>query len=81
MVTFQLIKVTFRLVYLSIVLKKVGIRMSHLFSNSGQILYRAKVGRPQKAVHAKSCSDFLLFVPKFWCSQKKKEKGLHLFSC
>ena len=28
------------------------------FSNLRQILYRAKIGGPQKVVHAESCSDF-----------------------
>ena len=70
---------TFRLVYLSIVLTKGWNRDVQPFSNLDQILYRAKVGGPQKTVHAESCSDFLLFVPKFRCSLKIK--GLHLFSC
>ena len=31
----------------------------------------SKVVWPQKAVHAESCSDFLIFLLKFRCSQKK----------
>ena len=46
--------------------------MSKPFSKLGQISYRAEVGAPQKAVFAESCSDFLIFVPKFRCSLKKK---------
>ena len=38
------------------------------FEVLGQTSYRAEVGGPQKAVCAKSCSDFLSFVPKFRCS-------------
>ena len=51
--------------------------MSNPFSKLGQILYRAEVGGPQKAVCAESCSDVLSFVPKLSCSLKKKK----LFSC
>ena len=69
---------TFRLVYLPFVLAKDWNSNVQPFSNLGQISYRPKVAGPQKAVHAESCSYFLLFVPKFRCSLKKN--GLHLFS-
>ena len=70
---------TFRLVYISFVLAKGVNRDVQPFFHLGEISYRAKVGGPQKAVHAESCFDFLLFVPKFRCFLKKK-KGLHQFS-
>ena len=40
--------------------------------NLGQILNQAKVAGPQKACHAESRCNFLIFVSKFKCSVKKK---------
>ena len=45
---------TFKLVYLSFLLTKGCNKNVQLFSNLGQILYRAKVGGRQKTVHAES---------------------------
>ena len=60
LVTFQLIKMTFRLVSLSFVLTKGWNKDVQTFSNLGQISFRAKVGGPQKAVHGEFCYDMPL---------------------
>ena len=51
---------TFRLVSLSFVLTKGWNKDVQTFSNLGQILFRAKVGGPQKAVHGEFCYDMPL---------------------
>ena len=48
----------------------------------GQILNQAKVGGPQKACHAESRCNFLIFVSKIRCSLKKRwTKTLSLSFC
>ena len=44
------------------------------YFNLGQILNQAKVAGPQKACHAESRCNFLIFVSKIKCSVKKKKK-------
>ena len=50
------------------------------FSNLGQILCQAKVDGPQKAVHVESRSNFLISVPSFRCSLKRKKRSSPIFS-